>query len=47
MFPYMTEAKSPMLPFLWYAPGYAEAPDHPPDWWSGLHIQYLSLSVFL
>lgn len=32
MSPYLTQAKSPVLPFLWYAPDHAGAPDHPPAW---------------
>lgn len=47
MFPYITEVKSPVLPFLWYAPAYAGAPDHPTDGGVGYHIQCLCLSVFL
>lgn len=33
MFPYMTGAKSPVLPFLWYAAADARAPNEPTDCW--------------
>lgn len=44
----MTEAKSPVLPFLWYAPAYAVAPDHPTDGRSRVsHTVFVPVCIFV
>lgn len=47
MFPYMTGAKSPLLPFLWYAADHVGVPGELTGCGIGLQIQYLCLVVFL
>lgn len=48
MFPCMTEAKSPVLSFLWYAPAQAGTPDRLPDWWSrASHIVLEPICIFV
>lgn len=47
MFPYMKGAKSPLLPFLWYAAGHAGAPGELNDCDIGHQSKYLCLAVFL